>query len=99
MKNRIIEICELGQPQSIIHRENEPITELIRTEVLIKELNKAINYTHSCTELKDKEVLTFEEYLISKGYKLSNTYVWQIDNRDLSNEDIIKQRKQYEYSL
>ena len=52
MKNRIIEICELGQPQSIIHRENEPITELIRTEVLIKELNEAINYTHSCTELK-----------------------------------------------
>ena len=48
MKNRIIEICELGQPQSIIHRENEPITELIKTEVLIKELNEAINYTHSC---------------------------------------------------
>ena len=63
-----------------------------------KQVNN-INYTHSCTELKDKEVQTFEEYLISKGYKLSNTYVWQIDNRDLSNEDIIKQRKQYEYSL
>ena len=53
MKNRIIEICELGQPQSIIHRENEPITELIKTEVLIKELNEAINYTHSCTELSE----------------------------------------------
>ena len=51
MKNRIIEICELGQPQSIIHRENEPITELIKTEVLIKELNEAINYTHSCEAL------------------------------------------------
>ena len=45
MKNRIIEICELGQPQSIIHRENEPISELIKTEFLIKELNEAINYT------------------------------------------------------
>jgi len=53
MKNRIIEICELGQPQSIIHRENEPITELINTEVLIKELNQAINYTRCCTELKE----------------------------------------------
>ena len=56
MKNRIIEICELGQPKSIIHRENEPITELIKTEVLIKELNEAINYTHSYIlgDLKDK---------------------------------------------
>lgn len=59
----------------------------------------AISVTRCCEELKVKEKLTFEEYLISKGYKLSNTYVWQIDNRDLSNEDIIKQRKQYEYSL
>ena len=56
MKNRIIEICELGQPQSIIHRENEPITELIKTEALIKELNEAINYTHSCKS--DSEQLT-----------------------------------------
>ena len=42
MKNKIIEICELGQPQSIIHRENEPITELIKTDSLIEELNKQL---------------------------------------------------------
>jgi len=42
MKNRIIEICELGEPQSIIHRENEPITELIKTDDLIKELNEQL---------------------------------------------------------
>ena len=42
MKNRIIEICELGQPQSIIHREKEPITELIKTDSLIEELNKQL---------------------------------------------------------
>ena len=42
MKNRIIEICELGQPQSIIHRENEPITELIKTDSLIEELNQQL---------------------------------------------------------
>ena len=57
MKNRIIEICELGQPQSIIHRENEPITELIKTEVLIKELNEAINYTQCCEKLQAIEDL------------------------------------------
>ena len=43
MKNRIIEICELGQPQSIIHRENQPITELIKTADLIEELNKQLD--------------------------------------------------------
>jgi len=42
MKNRIIEICELGQPQSIIHRENEPITELIKTTDLVDELNQQL---------------------------------------------------------
>ena len=43
MKNRIIEICELGQPQSIIQREDKPISELIKTDVLIKELNKQLS--------------------------------------------------------
>ena len=42
MKNRIIEICELGQPKSIIHRENEPISELIKTIDLVGELNKQL---------------------------------------------------------
>jgi len=42
MKKRIIEICELGQPQSIIQRENEPITELIKTDSLIEELNQQL---------------------------------------------------------
>tara|TARA_R110002073_G_scaffold41011_1_gene116249 strand:- start:24 stop:341 length:318 start_codon:yes stop_codon:yes gene_type:complete len=66
-------------------------------QTVINMMNKAINYTHSRTELKDKKEMNFVEYLISKGYKLSNNYVWQIDNRDLSNDDIIEQRKQYEY--
>lgn len=42
MKNRIIEICELGQPKSIIHRENQPISELIKTTELVEELNKQL---------------------------------------------------------
>ena len=28
-----------------------------------KNIKAAINYTHSCTELKDKEVLTFKEFV------------------------------------
>jgi len=42
MKDRIIEIIELGQPQSLIQRENAPITELIKTDLLIEELNQQL---------------------------------------------------------
>ena len=42
MGNRIIEIVELGKPQSIIQREGEPITELIHTHILIQELNEQL---------------------------------------------------------
>jgi len=38
MKNRIIELFELGEPKSIIQREGEPISELIDTGDLVKEL-------------------------------------------------------------
>lgn len=42
MKERIIEIVEIGQPQSLIQRENAPITELIKTDMLIEELNEQL---------------------------------------------------------
>ena len=42
MKDRIIEIVELGEPQSLIQRENAPITELITTDLLIEELNEQL---------------------------------------------------------
>ena len=42
MKSRIIEIVELGQPKSLIQRENEPITELIDTNLLVEEVNQAL---------------------------------------------------------
>jgi len=42
MGNRIIEIVELGKPQSIIQREGDPITELIHTDILIEELNEQL---------------------------------------------------------
>ena len=38
-----VEIVELGYPQSIIQRENEPITELIETELLVEQLENRIN--------------------------------------------------------
>lgn len=42
MKDRIIEIVELGQPQSLIQREKAHTTELIKTDLLIKELNEQL---------------------------------------------------------
>jgi len=39
-----------------------------------KEQLEAINYTNSCTELKDKKAMTFEEYL--EDNDLSQTYIW-----------------------
>ena len=61
MKNKIIEICELGQPQSIIHRENEPITELIKTDSLIEELNKQLTLTD--VSQQRELLLSYEEWL------------------------------------
>lgn len=42
MKNRIIEIIELGLPKSLIQRENKPTSELIETNLLVEELNQAL---------------------------------------------------------
>ena len=44
-----VEIVELGYPQSIIQRENEPITELIETELLVQQLESRIK------ELEDNQ--------------------------------------------
>jgi hypothetical protein len=41
-------------------------------EACINAINEAINYTHCCTELKDKKALTFEEWLYLNNYAKSN---------------------------
>jgi len=67
MKNRIIEICELGQPQSIIHRENQPITELIKTDSLIQEINQQLRLhvvSHSFIAVSKKEPPKHKELLV-----------------------------------
>lgn len=57
MKNRIIEIVELGQPQSLIQRENTPITELIKTSLLIEELNEQLRLYGVVSSCVDKDEL------------------------------------------
>ena len=46
---------------------NEAIT-------LLNKQEKAINYTHSCTELKDKEAITFEDWLKVNCEYLNDDY-------------------------
>ena len=43
-------------------------------DICIDALNEAINYTRCCTELKDKEVLTFEEWLSNFEKTEDNNY-------------------------
>lgn len=50
MENKIIEIVEFGYPQSIIQRENEPITELIETELLVEQLESRIKELENTIE-------------------------------------------------
>lgn len=61
MKNRIIEICELGQPKSIIHRENQPISELIKTTELVEELNKQL-LLHNVSQQRELLIAELKEW-------------------------------------
>ena len=51
---------------------------------MIDDFKKAINYTHSCTELKDKESQAFEDWIDFEGYRdeyndlLSNGFAYDI---------------------
>lgn len=66
MGNRIIEIVELGKPQSIIQREGEPITELIHTHILIEELNEQL-LLYSVVG-KSEQLKAFQGWQLDKGY-------------------------------
>ncbi len=93
MKNKIIEICELGQPQSIIHRENEPITELIKTDSLIEELNKQLTLTDVVASLKDKQAIAFEEYTKSEGYTEISYELYKKGNMYCNRNRLFRQYK------
>mgnify|MGYP001626868157 CR=1 FL=1 len=81
MKNRIIEICELGQPQSIIHREKEPITELIKTDSLIEELNQQL-LLHNVSQQR--------ELLKAYDHFAEQKHCWYLGTTDETKEDFLK---------
>lgn len=66
MKDRIIEIVELGQPQSLIQRENAHITELIKTDLLIEELNEQLRSYNVVG--RSEQLIAKEQDAFDKGY-------------------------------
>ena len=72
MGNRIIEIVELGKPQSIIQREGDPITELIHTHILIEELNEQLLLYNVVGQ--SEQLSCDHEALISIGDGFGNTF-------------------------
>jgi len=103
MKNRIIEICELGQPQSIIHRENQPITELIKTDSLIEELNQQLrlhvvsNSSKPKKSKKEKRKLHFGEWKQSKGFRYMSGHTYKDSDGDLYDADEVDKMYQTYY--
>lgn len=82
MKERIIEIVEFGQPQSLIQRGNAPITELIKTDLLIEELNEQLRlywvsnsayFSKVCKWCKSTK--THYDYVTIEGGE-----IWQCDD-------------------
>jgi len=66
---------------------------------LIDVIQRAINYTRCSLQLKDKETMTFQEYLKGLGWEqLSDSFVYKQGN---NYKDIEELRKEYikEYNL
>lgn len=50
----IIEIVELGESQSLIQRQNSPTTELVKNDILVKELNEQLRLFNVTEQLPCK---------------------------------------------
>ena len=92
MKCNIIEIVELGKPQSIIQRDDNLITELIKTTDLIDELNKQLRIGGVVKSLPTKDEI------ISEGAKQINDWLEGNTEREKQHY-LIGFRRSYEYVL
>jgi hypothetical protein len=83
MKDSIIEIVELGQPQSLIQRENAPITELIKTDLLIEELNEQLRLYKVVG--RSEQLRAFKAFLQSEYHlPISNRMVDEFEQKQSS---------------
>jgi hypothetical protein len=67
-------------------------------QTVINMMNKAINYTHSCTELKDKESIDFEDWKLVEKVKCAYGKYF-IGNKEFSYKQLIKEYISYKRSL
>ena len=93
MIDKIIEIIKQYETPSenkefdFVHRKNY--------RNLANTILQTIEVTRSCCKLKDKESMTFEEYLISKKYTKTDKGNWFKGMEILSSRDLINMRKAY----
>lgn len=110
MKVRIIEIVELGQFQSLIQRENAHITELIKTDSLIEELNEQLRKQFSLEDIRgfskwlDEEEIPYKDgsfikYFDGKDNRVSiewlfNKYLQSLSTKKLIIANVVGQSEQ-----
>jgi hypothetical protein len=78
--------------------ENNKISDSEMYHTLIKKIEQAINYTHSCTELKDKESIDFEDWKLVEKVKFAYGKYF-IGNKEFSYKQLIKEYTSYKRSL
>ena len=69
-------------------------------KAIIDALEEAINYTHSCTELKDKETPTFDKWLKKWKWKqIGYSYNFKRGESYTDAESLLKSYKKEYYNL
>lgn len=72
---------------------------LLDMQKFVRMYNEAIAVAHSCCKLKDKEVKTFDYWLIDNKYTLINGDVYQGNNGLLKKRDFLEKMYLAEISL
>ena len=68
------------------------------TNFLEKKL-EAINYTHCCTELKDKPKLNFGDWKFSQGLRYMSDFTYKNAKGELFNADVVNNTYNDYYNL
>ena len=79
-------------------RNMNEITTNAETKLLHKlnALQEAINYTHCCTELKDKKKLNYEEWKFNQGLRYMSDFTYKNAKGKLfESEDLVKMYEAY----
>jgi hypothetical protein len=94
------EIIELLEPKCNGYDLPHSLNIELIAELLVDKQKEAINYTRSCCKLKDKETITFEEYLKEQGWEIiSDSFIYKQGNNYKDMEEIRKEYFKKIYNL